>query len=151
MSFDCGPGNCLIDGWIRKQQNKAYDHNGQWGGQSSPDPQLLAYMLKHPFIGKRAPKSACVRDFSLDWLQDCLQICPPIEAVRVQATLTAFTAECIARAVCGRPARTTDLNTTVVLCGGGARNQTLINNIRECARVDAVSYTHLTLPTICSV
>ena len=29
MSGDTGPGNCLIDEWIRKKTGKPYDKNGK--------------------------------------------------------------------------------------------------------------------------
>ena len=30
FSRDIGPGNCLIDSWVRKNSKRKFDHNGQY-------------------------------------------------------------------------------------------------------------------------
>lgn len=129
--FDCGPGNCLLDSWIQKHQCKAYDHNGRWASQSQANQELLARLMTHPFLGKKAPKSSCTRDFSLAWLESQLKKGPSLPAVEVQASLAAFTAECIGRPLRAWMAETEDSSISVVLCGGGARNHALVRSIRE--------------------
>ncbi len=39
--FDCGPANCLMDGWIARHQGKAYDADGAWAATGRVSPALL--------------------------------------------------------------------------------------------------------------
>ena len=130
-SFDCGPGNCLMDAWIQKHQQRAYDHNGQWAQASSANKKLVAQLASHPFIARQAPKSACVRHFSLQWLASCLQKCPPMPAVEVQASLLDFTAACIAQSMRAWLTAKQDMGIHIVLCGGGAYNRHLVHVIQQ--------------------
>jgi len=57
IGFDTGPGNALMDGWIRKQQNQAFDANGDWAKQGKIIPALLTQLLAHPYFAEPAPKS----------------------------------------------------------------------------------------------
>ena len=35
--FDCGPGNCLMDGWAVRQLQKDFDGNGRWPAKCEMD------------------------------------------------------------------------------------------------------------------
>lgn len=129
--FDCGPGNCLLDVWVQKHRRTAYDRDGRWASRSRPNRELLAQLMTHPFLRMKAPKSACTRDFSLAWLESRLEKCPPLPAEEVQASLTAFTAECISRPLRAWKDETENGEISAVLCGGGARNHALVHAVRE--------------------
>ena len=43
--FDIGPGNCLMDTWIRHHHNKEFDSNGEWAASAVPDFKLLDKLL----------------------------------------------------------------------------------------------------------
>jgi anhydro-N-acetylmuramic acid kinase len=118
--FDCGPGNCLLDAWIRDRRGKPYDANGAWAASGKVLPRLLAQLLAHPFLRRRPPKSTGRAEFDLRWLKRLLA--GDERPADVQATLLEMTAVAIARAVrrCCAPAR------EVYVCGGGARNRALL-------------------------
>ena len=127
ISFDCGPGMCLMDRWTQKHQQQSYDDRGLWASQARADARLLACLMKHPFIAMPAPKSACVCDFSLGCLEQCLEQCSPLSPTQVQATLLAFTAQAIVEAL--QNCLTT--KTRIIVCGGGAYNDTLIKHLKK--------------------
>jgi anhydro-N-acetylmuramic acid kinase len=118
--FDCGPGNCLLDAWIRLKRRKSYDAGGTWAASGRVIPSLLKKLLAHPFIRRRPPKSTGRDEFNLRWVKRVLS--GDEQAADVQATLLEFTATGIARAVRSHCAGTRE----IFVCGGGARNRALL-------------------------
>ncbi len=57
LAFDTGPGNALIDDWMRERTGHALDDNGRTAARGRPDEPLLAWLLIHPFFSRRPPKS----------------------------------------------------------------------------------------------
>ncbi len=120
MGYDTGPGNVLMDAWIKKHKNLAYDANGNWASSGQVIPSLLKALLSDAYFSKLAPKSIDKGYYSLNWLEQYLQSDYKIEDI--QATLLHFTAHSIADAI-----KTTASDCKqVLLCGGGAHNQALI-------------------------
>jgi len=118
--FDSGPGNCLLDAWIREKRRRAFDANGDWAASGAVIPRLLAALLKHSYFRRRPPKSTGREEFDLRWVKRLLS--GRERAADVQATLLELTARTIARAVkdCGPGMR------DIFICGGGAYNGTLL-------------------------
>lgn len=125
--FDIGPGNCLLDGWIRRHRGLPYDDRGNWAAAHAPDPGLLARLLAHPFFALPPPKSTGREDFHLDWLDAQLADTPVASPGRVQATLLALTVHTIAAAVRAHAAAADE----VYLCGGGAHNDALLECLQR--------------------
>jgi len=121
--FDCGPGMCLLDAWIRLKRRKSYDAGGTWAASGRVIPSLLRKLLAHPFIRRRPPKSTGRDEFSLAWLRRALT--GTERPVDVQATLLEFTAISITRAVRAHCPGARD----VLVCGGGARNRALLRRL----------------------
>lgn len=121
--FDCGPGNCLMDAWIREKRRKLYDVDGAWAASGRVLPRLLIKLLAHPFLRRRPPKSTGREEFNLRWLRRLLS--GNERAADVQATLLELTALAIARAVRRHCASASE----VYVCGGGARNRVLMNRL----------------------
>ncbi|MDF1644564.1 MAG: anhydro-N-acetylmuramic acid kinase [Pseudomonadales bacterium] len=123
--FDTGPGNTLMDGWIRQHKNKPYDHDGQWAQSGQINTSLLERLLSDDYFLRVAPKSTGRELFNLNWLNSHLMSEPDIKAVDVQATLLELTARSIA----------TDINRSfpsgeVLVCGGGALNSRLLDRLQ---------------------
>lgn len=121
--FDCGPGVCLLDAWIRENRRKLYDANGAWAANGRVIPRLLIKLLAHPFLRRRPPKSTGREEFNLRWLKRLLS--GNERAADVQATLLELTALAIARAVRRHCASARE----VFVCGGGARNRVLMKRL----------------------
>jgi anhydro-N-acetylmuramic acid kinase len=123
QGFDTGPGNMLMDAWIRQHLGKPFDQDGAWakGGRCIDD--LLQVLLVHEFFSRNPPKSTGRDLFNLAWLEERLS---GKENPRdVQATLLALTVVSIARAVKSCRDRVKE----IYVCGGGAANSALMSGL----------------------
>ncbi|WP_150689412.1 anhydro-N-acetylmuramic acid kinase [Pandoraea communis] len=123
--FDCGPGNALLDGWAARHLGKTYDDGGAWAASGSVDDTLLAALLSEPYFSQTPPKSTGRDLFHAKWLDTRLGAFPRVTPVDVQATLVALTAQCVADDVL----RYAPGCQGFYACGGGARNQALMQAI----------------------
>ena len=121
--FDTGPGNVLLDLWHERHRGPPFDRDGAWARTGRVDAALLATLLEEPFFACRPPKSTGRDLFRAEWLDVGLaRHAGALAPADVQATLTALTARTIADAVradCGDADE-------VLVCGGGARNASLM-------------------------
>jgi anhydro-N-acetylmuramic acid kinase len=119
--FDTGPGNTLLDAWIRRHRNSAFDQDGAWASSGNVDDALLTSMLDDPYFGEPPPKTTGFEYFNLDWIERHLggrDLAPQ----DVQATLLSLTARSIAAAV----SNTVDDVRELFVCGGGVNNKALM-------------------------
>jgi anhydro-N-acetylmuramic acid kinase len=123
--FDCGPGNTLLDAWIREQRGDAYDSHGAWSAEHESDGALLARLLDDAYLHRSGPRSTGPEHFSLAWLRERLPA--GIAAGTVQATLCEFTASAIADSL----RRDHEAPQEVYVCGGGARNTDLMRRLHR--------------------
>ena len=117
VACDTGPGNALIDDFMRAQTGRPYDENGDAAAEGRVDDAFVARMLAHPFFASAPPKSLDRNDFALANVD-----LPALSTADGAATLAALTAAAVARIVphLPRPPR------TWIVAGGGARNRTLM-------------------------
>lgn len=129
LGFDCGPGNVLLDYWAHKHLGTAYDNQGDWAASGTLHPKLLDVLNREKFLQQMPPKSTGRDLFNENWLiNQCHGLnLSTIKPEDVQATLTYFTAQCIAQAAIrhGHAAQ------RLIVCGGGALNRHLMNLLRE--------------------
>lgn len=125
IGFDTGPGNALMDDWIRHRQQRPYDRNGDWAATGTVDETLLGRLLADPFLAAAPPKSTGREHYNLQWLGEQLERNVggrELADADVQATLCAFTAESAKQALTNW-GRNTE---RVLVCGGGRHNRTLL-------------------------
>lgn len=120
--FDTGPGNCLLDAWCERHLGQNFDRDGAWGAGGKVNETLLQRLLADPYFSAAPPKSSGREYFNLDWLarqqlDDTAQ--------NIQATLCALTAESISAAIKHQAPATQE----VYVCGGGARNGALMQQL----------------------
>ena len=127
--FDCGPGNMLMDAWITKHQDKAFDQDGAWAAQGAVNDSLLERMLADPFFAKVPPKSTGRDDFHLQWLEKQLRG-NSLKPEDVQATLLHLTVTTALQSIQAYAPQTEVL----IVCGGGVRNTALLNGLRDHAQ-----------------
>ncbi|WP_303908019.1 anhydro-N-acetylmuramic acid kinase [Thiohalomonas denitrificans] len=121
--FDTGPGNVLMDSWIRQHRDERYDKGGAWGSSGRIRPQLLARLLRSdPYFQAPPPKSTGREHFNLDWIIGQVGTESPQD---VQATLCELTAFSITDAVRGHLPDVVEIG----VCGGGAYNRSLLKRI----------------------
>jgi anhydro-N-acetylmuramic acid kinase len=123
--FDCGPANCLMDGWIAVHRGESFDADGAWAATGRVLPELLAVLLAEPFFALPPPKSTGRDRFHLDWLQ--ARLTPGQRPEDVQATLLELSARCAADALKAQMPEARQL----IACGGGARNGQLMRRLAE--------------------
>ena len=124
--FDTGPGNTLVDTWIRQALNQPYDRNGQWARTGSQIPGLLQHLMDEPYFKKAPPKSTGRELFSNSWLRIKLENFTENKAEDIAATLVAFTVNTIIDSL-ERYAGDTE---EIYVCGGGAHNQYLLELLK---------------------
>lgn len=118
--FDTGPGNTLLDRWIRLRCSRPFDRNGAWAAGGKVIAPLLDAFLDYSYFGKLPPKSTGLEEFNLEWLTAHKVL--EHDAVDVQATLSELTAATIANDIL-RYAPSTE---EIFVCGGGAHNADLL-------------------------
>ena len=139
IGFDTGPGNCLMDSWILQHSGDDFDLKGLWGRTGKVLDWLLELLLKHPFLPKKPPKSTGKEEFNLAWLESTLDVSGKTPSPEdVQATLNLFTAKTIRHGLLQLPLKADQ----VFLCGGGACNLLLVENISNCLTGTPVQSTH---------
>lgn len=126
LGFDTGPGNMLMDAWIKEHQALTYDAEGKWAASGNVDATLLTRFMDEAFLKLAPPKSTGRDLFNRAWLATQLTH-HDVNAVDVQATLTAFTAH----SLCDAIKRYAPDAAEIVVCGGGAKNTHLIGLIRQ--------------------
>src|SRR3984893_1399652 len=120
IACDTGPGNALLDDYMFRNLGEPFDREGRTAAQGAVDVAWVVRALEHPFFALSPPKSLDRNDFASLVLRDTA----PADGA---ATLTAFTAEAIARIVPLLPKEPRSW----IVAGGGARNPTTLRMLRE--------------------
>lgn len=130
--FDTGPGNGLLDAWILKHRNEAYDKHGTWAKSGNIQEELLNTLTKDPYFTLPPPKSTGKEYFNLKWLENSLgQGLSEANPEDIQATLVELTATSISDSI-----NTSTLDqqkewNSLYVCGGGIHNQFLIKRLQH--------------------
>ncbi|MGD0334243.1 MAG: anhydro-N-acetylmuramic acid kinase [Xanthobacteraceae bacterium] len=120
---DTGPGNALLDDFLRLRTGRLLDTDGRAAAAGVVDEVAIARILTHPFFGKPPPKSLDRNDCR-GWVGATLDNCSVEDGA---ATLTALTAAAVARIVPLLPRAPK----TWIVAGGGARNPTLMRMLAQ--------------------
>ncbi len=136
IGYDTGTGNALMDDWFQlhntdsnPNSNATYDKNGDWAAKGTINDDLLTQLLSDEYFKIAPPKSTGREYFHLSWLTKHLNKTKTISNSDVQATLTAFTAITIVKAIKQHSSNSENI-IKVYLCGGGVHNRSLKNHIK---------------------
>ena len=132
-SYDIGPGNCMIDEWIRlNSKNRIkYDKDGKIARSGKTNAKILKKLVKkykEIYNGKdQILKSFDTKDFDLSFVKG-------LSAKDGAATLTEFTGSLIGGLIYNHIQAKSEINNNfgywrVLVCGGGRKNKTLMENI----------------------
>jgi anhydro-N-acetylmuramic acid kinase len=131
LAFDTGPGNMIIDRltWLITSGKAPYDPGGRLAAAGTVNDRLLTELLRHKYLRRKPPKTTGREDFGTQFTDDLYRraIKRKVEPLDILATATAFTALTIADAYHRFLPRPVD---EVILCGGGAWNETLLWMLR---------------------
>lgn len=130
VAFDTGPGNMIIDelAWIATRGAQTYDRDGKLAASGRVHPELLDAWMSDPYFSKSPPKTTGRELFGAQFARRIVAESPSVPINDLIATATALTAESIARAY--RDFITGPIH-EVMLAGGGARNPTLVQMLRD--------------------
>jgi len=120
FSFDTGPGNCLIDEWVKSKTNMEFDNDGVFAQTGKVNKDVLNKFFKDPYYNKKNPKSLDVKYFSLINLR----------ALNLKdgcATLSMLTVN----SICMGIKKFNKFPKTIIISGGGRKNKFIINNIEK--------------------
>lgn len=130
FGFDNAPGNVLIDMTTKQLFDLPFDSNGDLARQGEPCLSLVELWLDQNFFVMPPPKSTGRELFSPAYLQKCLILCNRLKLSHhdILATITELTARAIAQSYRKFLPKMPD---EVLLCGGGSRNQYLVNRLEQ--------------------
>ncbi|MEK7245901.1 MAG: anhydro-N-acetylmuramic acid kinase [Pseudomonadota bacterium] len=122
IAFDTGPGNALLDDWVRATIGRAMDEDGRLARAGRPDAAMLRVLLADGYFRRPPPKSLD-RDHFAQTLAAVKSLSPADGA----ATLARFTAcaAALARAHFPEPPR------RWLVAGGGRRNGYLMSQLAD--------------------
>lgn len=126
FGFDSGPGNMLLDAWIKQHLNLDYDADGAWASTGIVIEPLLSEMLSAPYFSLAPPKSTGRDLFNHLWLNDFLNNTNyrPNDVARTLLELTACSIHRSLMEHCGAVDE-------IYLCGGGAKNGLLVRQLQS--------------------
>ena len=119
----------IIDGLMTLLTNKKYDNHGNLAAKGQVRRSVLNSLLKHPYLRKSPPKTCGREEFGLQFCRSLYEnaMTDKINPADCVATATAFTALTIAQAYRRFLPSMPD---EIILCGGGARNRTLVKMLQ---------------------
>jgi anhydro-N-acetylmuramic acid kinase len=142
IAFDTGPGNMVMDAMVRRFRGRsprgpAFDAGGRLAAAGTCQPRVLRRWLAHPFFRQRPPRSCGREEFGEAWVRRQVAAGGAGSSADWLATAAMFTARCVAdsctrflRHPAGGPARADE----VILCGGGAKNRTVVRLLGDLLR-----------------
>ena len=125
VSCDIGPGNCLIDEWVRKNAGKKYDKDGSIAKLGKINAAILNQALDNneSLITKNI-LSYDAKDFDLNFVRG-------LSLEDGAATITEFTGSVIGEGILNFFKKLGNKPKKILVCGGGRKNLTLIQSIKE--------------------
>ena len=125
ISKDIGPGNCLIDEWIRRNKKGNFDRNGEFASQGKTNKLILDQALDDfENIPANNLNSFDVNDFEINFLRG-------LDLEDGASTITDFSSKIIASNLIKIISKHNQNISRIILCGGGRKNKTLIERIKR--------------------
>ncbi len=125
ISKDLGPGNCLIDAWVRKNSNKKFDENGNLAASGIKN-EIIFEQAQELYMNRKDKKklSFDTNDFDISFVRG-------LNLEDGVTTLTDFTASVIGEELSSSIKISKQNIKTILLCGGGRKNKVLLRKIKE--------------------
>ena len=126
FASDIGPGNCLIDEWVRKNSNKKFDKDGNIAKSGKVNELILNQALDN-FEGI-LNNSLDIKDFDISFVRG-------LSLEDGTSTLTSFTAEIITTSLKKLLNKNKYFSgkegPNIIVCGGGRKNKYLMRLIQN--------------------
>lgn len=121
VAFDCGPGNALLDDFMRQHTSQTMDVGGELAAQGVADMAYIAHVLERPFFKQPPPKSLDRNAFH------GLHLPSGISNTDGAATLAMLTAKCVEAGLKLLP----HYPLRLYVCGGGRHNTAIIAALQK--------------------
>ena len=123
-SKDIGPGNCLIDSWVRKNSNKKFDIDGKLASIGTRN-EIIYEQAQELYMNQNNKKLTFdTNDFDISFLRG-------LSLEDGVTTLTDFTASIIGEELSLSLANYKEKIQDVLICGGGRKNKILLEKIKK--------------------
>jgi len=124
-SFDVGPGNCLLDEWVRRHTKMKYDENGKAAKIGKTSEVILNQAIDNfDNISDQKKLSFDIKDFDLNFVKG-------LSYEDGLSTLVDFNGIIIYQSILKSIKIKENEKLLVIVCGGGRKNLTLMDNIRK--------------------
>jgi len=123
-AYDIGPGNCLIDEWIRKNSKVNYDKEGLIAKSGKTDELILNQALENFNLNSNYEKSLDIKDFDIFFAKG-------LSLENGASTITDFTAKLIADGMSYSHQTNEAQIYQWLVCGGGRKNKHLLKAIKN--------------------
>ena len=120
LASDVGPGNCLMDNYLKKTKKIDYDNNGDIASSGKIDNSLINSILDHQFYNSQKKHSYDINDFDINFVKG-------LSIHDAMANLNYFTAKTISENI----KNFVKDEYSIILCGGGRKNLKLVSNIKS--------------------
>lgn len=125
VSCDIGPGNCLIDEWVRKKTGKKYDKGGSIAKLGKINTAILNQALDNrENLKTKNILSYDAKDFDLNFVRG-------LSLEDGAATITEFTGTVLGDGILYFLNKLSNKPRKILVCGGGRKNLTLIESIKK--------------------
>ena len=127
VAFDTGPGNMLIDAFVKERTSgaQAFDGDGALAATGRVDEELLAAMMADEYFGAAPPKTTGRERFGAHFLARHAGALAKLSIEDGAATLAELTAATVAGAI----ERHGFAHARVIVSGGGANNPALLERL----------------------
>ena len=124
-SFDVGPGNCLLDEWVRRHTKMKYDENGEASNIGKTSEVILNQAIDNfDNISNQKKLSFDIKDFDLSFVKG-------LSYEDGLSTLVDFTAIIIYQSILTSIKIKENEKLLIIVCGGGRKNLSLMKSIRK--------------------
>lgn len=93
LAFDCGPGNMIIDGLMKKFYSKSYDKDGEIAQSGKLNEKLFSFLKEHEYYQVSPPKSTGREIFGEKYIEQILNVAgniPKEDIIRCVTEITAY-------------------------------------------------------------
>ena len=124
ISYDIGPGNCLIDKWMRVNSNKKYDKSGSLAKKGNINKGRLQYLFNYyNKMGLKNLYSYDVYDFNVQ-----IKYLKGLSLKDGAATLNEYITEILSKKIISSKPL---FFANIILSGGGRKNKFLIKTLKK--------------------
>ncbi len=130
LAFDTGPANMVIDALMMKFFKKKYDAGGKTAQRGNVLPELLSWMMSHPYFKRKPPKSTGREEFGELFLKALLQRTKGFRKADIVASVTEFTTLSMFDQYKRFVSKRMKVD-EVLVSGGGVHNEALMQGLRR--------------------